>query len=434
MSQTGLTLFISYAHEDESFRKDFDKHLAALRREGLVEEWHDRMIKAGQDWERQIHTNLDLSHIIVLLISPDFLASNYCSEVEVKRAMQRYEMGTARVIPVLIRPTDWKGAPFSKLQALPSNALPIAEWKGRDAAFVDVVQHLRDVCREVAAIPGDPANPYVAAGIGDWYQAEIVIDIHSTSETKLASMRLTLVNKKDRQATVRVEIKSADLGDDEKTLKIPLDRPLQDSFGSLYSGWTSEQIPANAFVEPRRTGAGAEKLFIGGNTYYTTWIEAENEVRAVSDSFIGKVKYWLSSDIQFDGMVKMVLEVPGLMTETTIVTDYGRGGQTSFYVNMGGERIPVYHKDDEFYVIEGDYKIPVYKTFDKDRLQKEADNLREELDSNDQNLLYVANYIFRLRLKAMENVLSKLDLTEEDFDELNTKSILRLLVENGLVH
>lgn len=107
MSSTSLTLFISYAHEDEPFRRDIEKHLAALRREGLVENWHDRMIKAGQDWEKEIHSNLDRSHIILLLISPDFIASNYCNEIEVKRSMQRHEMGTARVIPVLLRPTDW---------------------------------------------------------------------------------------------------------------------------------------------------------------------------------------------------------------------------------------------------------------------------------------------------------------------------------------
>lgn len=326
MSATGLTLFISYAHEDEDFRKDFEKHLAALRREGLVQEWHDRMIKAGQEWEKEIHSSLDQSHIIVLLISPDFMASNYCNEVEVKRAMQRREMGTARVIPVLIRPTDWKGAPFSKLQAVPTNAMPISEWKGRDAAYVDVVQHLRNVCLEVAAIPGNPANPYIVGGVGDWYQAEIVIDIHPTSETKLATMRLTLVNKNDKQATVRAEIKSDDLGDIEKTVDIPLDRPLEDSYGPLVSA-VSEQIPANATIESRRMGAGAEKLFIGGNTYYTTWIEKEVEVRSGRDRIVQKAKVWMSSDIPLDGWVKTVMEIPALMTQTMIVTGYGRGGQ-----------------------------------------------------------------------------------------------------------
>jgi hypothetical protein len=326
MSATGLTLFISYAHEDEPFRKDFEKHLSALRHEGLVKEWHDRMITAGQDWERLIHASLDRSHIIVFLVSPDFMASRYCSEVEVKRAMQRHEMGTARVIPVLIRPTDWQGASFSKLQAVPTDALPISEWKGRDAAFVDVVRHLREVCLDLAAIPGNPANPYVVAAVGDWYQAEVVVDIHPTGETKLASMRLMLVDKDDRQAVVRAEIESADLGDDEKTVEIPLDRPLEDSYGPLV-GAVSDQIPANATVESRRIDGGADKLFIGGKTYYTTWVALEVEVRAGRDRIVQKGKTWMSSEIPLDGVVKMVMEIPGIITQTMVVTDYGRGEQ-----------------------------------------------------------------------------------------------------------
>ncbi len=326
MSPTGLTLFISYAHEDEPFRRDLEKHLTALRRDGLVEEWHDRMIRAGQDWEKEIHANLDRSHIIALLISPDFMASSYCNEVEVKRAMQRYEMGTARVIPVLIRPTDWQGAAFSKLQAVPTDALPVSEWKGRDAAFADIVQYLRNVCLEVAAIPGNPANPYVVAAVGDWYQAEVVMDIHRTAETKLASMRLTLVDKNDKRAKVRVEIESADLGADEKELEIPLDRPLEDSYGPMVSA-VSEQIPANATMESRRIGGGTEKLFIGGKTYYTTWVAVEVEVRAGRDRIVQKSKSWMSSEIPLDGIVKVVIEIPSLFTQTIIVTGYGRGGQ-----------------------------------------------------------------------------------------------------------
>ncbi len=324
MRKKGLTLFISYAHEDESYRRDFEKHLAVLKRDGWVEDWHDRMIKAGQDWAKEINTILDRSHIIVFLISPDFMASSYCNEVEVKRAMQRHEMGTARVIPVLIRPSDWRSAPFAKLQVIPTDTLPISEWKGKDAAFADVITHLRNVCGELAETLGNPANPYVVAKVGDWLQMEMVIDLHNTAETKLASMRMTLVNKNDREATVKAQIKSADIGNDVKELKIPLNRPLEDSMGSLV-GSVSEQIPANATIEIRQTGGGAEKLFIGGNPYYTTWVAFEIDIRVGRDRLLQKSKKWLSSVIPLDGIVKFVLEIPGVMTQTSFVTGYGRG-------------------------------------------------------------------------------------------------------------
>lgn len=326
MSATGLTLFISYAHEDESFRKDLEKHLAALRHEGLVEEWHDRMLTAGQDWESQIHANLDQSHIIVLLVSPDFMASSYCSEVEVKRAMQRYEMSTARVIPVLIRPTDWHGAPFSNLQAIPTDALPISEWKGRDAAFADVAHHLRKVCLEVAETPGNPANPYVTAALGDWCEVESVTEIHSTGVTALATLRSTLVDKKDRLAVLRVAIESSDLGNSEKTLEIPLDRPIEDSYGMMVDV-IAGQVPANATMEARRTAGGADKLFIGRKTYYTTWVAKEIEIRMGRDRIVAKGKTWMSSEIPLDGIIKWIVEIPGIYTQTNIVTGYGRRGQ-----------------------------------------------------------------------------------------------------------
>src|SRR5205823_13342821 len=109
-------IFISYSHKDEALRKELENHLRLLERQGLAIFWHDRMIGAGQDWAGSVHTHLDTSHIILLLVSADFMASDYCNDVEVQRAMERYEKGEAYVIPILLRPTLWESAPFGKLQ------------------------------------------------------------------------------------------------------------------------------------------------------------------------------------------------------------------------------------------------------------------------------------------------------------------------------
>lgn len=119
-----LRVFISYAHEDNPFRQKLETYLSPLRREGLVEIWSDRAIEPGQEWEQSIHDALEAAEIILLLISPDFLASEYIYDKELKRAMQRHEAGKARVIPVFLRPCDWKGAPFGKLQGVPDDAKP----------------------------------------------------------------------------------------------------------------------------------------------------------------------------------------------------------------------------------------------------------------------------------------------------------------------
>ena len=77
-----LELFISYSHRDEPFRDELIKHLKPLEYQGIITAWHDRRIGAGEDWRGRIDHHLDSAHIILLLISSDFLASEYCYSKE----------------------------------------------------------------------------------------------------------------------------------------------------------------------------------------------------------------------------------------------------------------------------------------------------------------------------------------------------------------
>jgi TIR domain len=138
-----VSIFISYAYEDEPLHKELEKHLSLLRRQGLVSTWQDRQITAGTDWAQAIDEHLSSASIILLLISPDFLASDYCYGIEMQHALDRDKAGQARVIPILMRPVDWKGAPFAHLQVLPPNAKAITTWSDQDVAFVDVIMGLR---------------------------------------------------------------------------------------------------------------------------------------------------------------------------------------------------------------------------------------------------------------------------------------------------
>ena len=153
-----IRLFYSYAPKDESFRRELEKHLSMLRWQGLIAEWDNRNISAGTEWAREIDSHLNAADIILLLISSDFLASDYCYSIEVKRALERHDAGEARVIPVLLRPVDLEGTSFSKLQALPTNRKPITKWPKRDDAFLDVVQGIRRVVGELQR--GDPGESH----------------------------------------------------------------------------------------------------------------------------------------------------------------------------------------------------------------------------------------------------------------------------------
>src|SRR2546421_11521272 len=146
-----VKIFYCYAYEDKGYRETLEKHLSTLRQLGLITEWSDRNIDAGKEWAKEIDSNLNTANIILLLISPDFVHSDYCYSVEMKRALERHENGTARVIPIILRHVDYEGAPFSRLQALPPDAIPVTDrkWRSRDEAFRDVAQAIRKVVKEL---------------------------------------------------------------------------------------------------------------------------------------------------------------------------------------------------------------------------------------------------------------------------------------------
>nr|WP_277878442.1 TIR domain-containing protein [Coleofasciculus sp. FACHB-SPT36] len=143
LANAPIEVFISYSHQDDNLREEFVTHLANLKRQGKITDWHDRAIEAGEEWETQIKGQLESARIILLLISPPFMASNYCYDIEMQRAMERHDAGTARVIPIILRACDWKDSPFSKLQLLPKDAKPVTQWGDRDDAFLNVVQGIR---------------------------------------------------------------------------------------------------------------------------------------------------------------------------------------------------------------------------------------------------------------------------------------------------
>lgn len=134
------SVFFSYSHADEQLRDQLEKQLAILRRQGVIETWHDRRIGAGEEIDHAISKNLMSSDIILLLISPDFIASDYCYDREMSVAMERHERGEAIVIPVILRACQWHGAPFGKLNASPPDGRPITQATDRDQAFLEVAK------------------------------------------------------------------------------------------------------------------------------------------------------------------------------------------------------------------------------------------------------------------------------------------------------
>jgi TIR domain len=139
-----IKLFYSYAHEDEAFREQLGKHLVILERRGLIASCYDGDIMPGTEGKQEIEAHLNSANIILLLISPDFIASDFCYSIEMKRALERHEEGAAQVIPILLRPISMDGLPIAHLQTLPKNGTPVARWRNRDAAYLDIVQGIKE--------------------------------------------------------------------------------------------------------------------------------------------------------------------------------------------------------------------------------------------------------------------------------------------------
>jgi internalin A len=144
-----VRLFYSYAHKDESLRNELETHLKLLQRQGRIESWHDRDIEAGDEWKRKIDDNLERADIILLLVSADFIASDYCYEKEMTRALERHEKNEARVIPVIVRDVNWRNAPFAKLQALPKDGLAVTKWPDKDSAWRNVSEGIEKVVSQM---------------------------------------------------------------------------------------------------------------------------------------------------------------------------------------------------------------------------------------------------------------------------------------------
>jgi hypothetical protein len=194
-----VNIFFCYAHEDETLLKKLKAHLRPLQRQGLITVWYDRDISAGTEWEQQIKEQLNSAQIILLLVSPDFMDSDYCYGIEMQRALQRHQRGEARVIPIILRPVYWQGEPLGKLQALPTDGKPVmsALWHSVDEAFFDVTQGIRTVVTQLGQKPVSPSEVLPSPASKD-ESADVSLTILTPQPAKPAS-----IDKSDEFTLIR---------------------------------------------------------------------------------------------------------------------------------------------------------------------------------------------------------------------------------------
>lgn len=146
-----LQVFVSYSHTDEKLKDAVLKHLKPLERMGLIAEWNDRKLLAGDAWGDEISRKLESADIVLLLVSIDFINSKYCYDIELDKALERDAGGNCRVVPIILRGCLWQYTPFSKLQALPRDGKPAMSWPDLDDALANVAEGIRAMAEDILA-------------------------------------------------------------------------------------------------------------------------------------------------------------------------------------------------------------------------------------------------------------------------------------------
>ena len=161
-----IKVFFSYSHKDETNRNELEKHLAVLRRQNVIETWHDRRIVVGADLGNEIDQNLAESNLILLLVSPDFIASDYCYSVEMAKALEMRHQGMAWVMPIILDHCDWQNTPLKDLLACPQDGNPVSDFPNPNKAFQEIVHEIRRVIQEILSVQVTIATPELQSTFG----------------------------------------------------------------------------------------------------------------------------------------------------------------------------------------------------------------------------------------------------------------------------
>lgn len=148
-------LFISYSHADAALLSVLKTHLRPLERAGLIAPWFDGYLLPGDNIDTSVRQALDSAELIALLVSADFVASEYCYDIEMKSAVQRHEAGAARVVPIIARECQWQSTPFGRLVAVPTDGKPIMSprWSDKDEAWTIVARGIEAAARAATVGP-----------------------------------------------------------------------------------------------------------------------------------------------------------------------------------------------------------------------------------------------------------------------------------------
>ncbi|MDH3932440.1 MAG: toll/interleukin-1 receptor domain-containing protein, partial [Chromatiales bacterium] len=254
-----LSVFCSYAREDAAIRDALGRHLEPLRTEKIIDDWNDSEIKPGARWDDRIRAALDKSRLVIFIVTPDLLASDYVNRVELARSLELERAGKCQVVPVVARATEWGNSPLADFQALPRDARPIDAFADEREAWDQVTSGIREACKRIV----DWENPYKRAQVGDWTHVEQTMQVPGQSMTGYGTCEV--IAKTATEAVARLQFV---LGPQrqEQIIRVDLTEPLEDRMGEMLKQM-GQEMPANAEFWVGPSQYEEDVLFIGGKRY-----------------------------------------------------------------------------------------------------------------------------------------------------------------------
>lgn len=327
-----ISVFCSYAREDEPIRQELERHLAPLRAERVIDDWYDSHIQPGTRWNAEIQRALDGCHLMLFLVTPDLLASRYVSEVEIPRGIEREREGDCQVVPIMARRTDWAASPLAGFQALPGGGRWLDEGDDRERSLAAVAEGIRQVCRRIV----DWENPYRRAQVGDWTHQEQTMT-NAAGQAATAEGTEELIARTATEATLRLQMLLQGQVQ-ERIVTIDLTRPLEDRMADTMRQ-TGQALPPNVEVSTSPAQYGEEFVSIGGRRYETVRARREITIAQRAERYTGHVTQWRCIDVPLFGVVKGEAELPG-QRQYQVLLDYGHGDAAVRKPQLGGAHGP----------------------------------------------------------------------------------------------
>ncbi len=324
-----LVVFCSYAREDAAIRDELARRLAPLRADKIIDDWNDSEIRPGMRWDDRIKGALDKSRLVLFIVTPDLLASDYVNKVELPRSLELERAGKCQVIPVVARTVDWGESPLADFQALPGDARPIESFDDQDEAWSQVTAGVLDACKRIV----DWENPYKRAQVGDWTHVEQTI--RAQGQTMTGQGTSEVVEKTATEAIVKMQVVFGDQYQ-ENTVAIDLTEPLEDRMGDMMAQ-IGQELPANAEFWIGPSQYDDDVLFIGGKRYECVRATRNMRIEQQGEKLEGTIRNWRCVDVPLDGIVKGTGDLQA-MQQSQVLLAFGHGDAATAKPDLSGGR------------------------------------------------------------------------------------------------